>query len=405
MPGHFRTVLVLSFITFPVAIGCNKSASERDKSGPPTPQDTYANRPDDREGARGSSSVTSARPNPGATSEPATTTQKDPMGDVDKDMKAVLDELVTLGAKPIESLTPAEARKQPTLAKAVEAVLKTKNESTAPEEVAKVQNRTIPGASGSLPVRIYTPKDGKAPYPVVVYFHGGGFVIGTNDSYDATPRGLANGAEAVVVSVEYRKAPENKFPAAHDDAYAAYTWVLKNAGSFAGDPKKVAVAGESAGGNLAANVAIEARDKQQPLPVHLLLVYPIASSNMTSEAYVKYATAKPLNRAMMDWFTDKYLRTPADAKDPRIDLIHANLVGLPPTTIINAEIDPLFSDGKELAKKLDDAKVEVKQKTYSGVTHEFFSMGAVVGDAKDAMKYATGELKDAFAKGKEARND
>ena len=108
---------------------------------------------------------------------------------------------------------------------------------------------------------------------------------------------------------------------------------------------------------------------------------------------------------MMAWFTDKYFRSPADAKDPRIDLVHASLTGLPPTTIVNAEIDPLLSDGQALAKALDDAKVEVKQKTYSGVTHEFFGMGAVVGDAKDAMKFASGELKDAFSKGKEARND
>jgi acetyl esterase len=402
MLGHFRIVLSVTLITFPVVVGCNKSSSDRDKSGP-TPLETNANRPDETQGARGTSSLTSAQPTSG--SEQAPTRQQDPMEDVDKDMKSVLDQLAALGAKPIESLTPAEARKQPTLADAVEAVLKQKNESTAPEEVAKVQNRTIPGAAGSLPARIYTPKKGKAPYPVIVYFHGGGFVIGSNDSYDATPRGLANGAEAVVVSVEYRKAPEHKFPAAHDDAYAAYSWVSKNAGSFSGDPKRIAVAGESAGGNLAANVAIEARDKHQPLPVHLLLVYPVASSNMDSDTYVKYATAKPLNRAMMRWFTDKYFRSPADAKDPRIDLIHANLLGLPPTTIVNAEIDPLLSDGTELAKKLDDAKVEVKQKTYSGVTHEFFGLGAVVGDAKDAMKLASGQLKDAFSKGKEARND
>lgn len=399
MLGHFRTVLSTTLLLALVG-ACNKSSSDTRRG--PTPQEANANQPDQTEGARGSSSVPSSQPNP-TTERP--NREQDPMADVDKDMKSVLDELATLGSKPIESLTPAEARRQPTLANAVEAVLKKKNESTAPEEVAKVQNRTIPGAAGSLPARIYTPKGGKAPYPVVLYFHGGGFVIGSNDSYDATPRGLANGAEAVVVSVDYRKAPENKFPAAHDDAYAAYSWVLKNAGSFSGDPKKVAVAGESAGGNLAANVAIEARDKHQPLPVHLLLVYPVASSDTSSESYVKYATAKPLNRAMMTWFTDKYFRTPADAKDPRIDLIHANLTGLPPTTIVNAEIDPLLSDGKELAKKLDDAKVVVKQKTYSGVTHEFFGLGAVVGDAKDAMKFACGELEDAFSKGKEARND
>jgi acetyl esterase/lipase len=301
-----------------------------------------------------------------------------------------------LQPKPLDLLSAKEARKQPTLTDAVKAILKEDGKPLAPEPVAKVEEKTVPSAGGAIPVRVYTPTGAGKSLPVVVYYHGGGFVIATNDVYDATPRSLANGAKALVVSVEYRKAPEHNFPAAHDDAFTAYRWVLKNAASIGGDPKRVAVAGESAGGNLAANVAIAARDKGERLPVHMLLVYPVASSNMSSESYTKYGDAKPLNKSMMTWFMGKYLQSSADGQDPRINLVAANLKGLPETTIINAQVDPLLSDGTELASKLKDAGVSVKQETYQGVAHEFFGMGAVVEDAKDAMKLATERLSDSF---------
>ncbi len=331
----------------------------------------------------------------GGTSEPAPKTP-DALADADKDMGRVLTALAGLGGKPIESLTPEEARKQPTPADAVKAVLRQDGKAVAPEPVAKVHDRSITAGTGALPVRVYTPEGVTGPAPVVVYYHGGGFVIASNDVYDATPRSLANGAKAVVVSVEYRRGPEHKFPAAHDDAVAAYQWVVKNAASIGGDPKRIAVAGESAGGNLAENVAIAARDAREQAPIHVLLIYPVASSNMSSASYVKHREAKPLNKAMMVWFTEQYFRTPADGQDPRINLVEAKLEGLPPTTIINASIDPLLSEGEALAKKLEEAKVSVKQRTYDGVSHEFFGMGAVVGDAKDAMEFATGRLKESF---------
>lgn len=402
MLGQIRTIVVTSVVALALTAACNQRQEQRSEptpNTPPTPANpgtpsgtntmdagaTNVNGPTAEQGERGA---------PGGPSAAA----KDWKSHADKDMTKVLDELAKLGGKPIETLTPAEARKQPSPVDAMNAVLKEEGKSTAPEEVAKVENRTIKAGSASLPVRIYTPKDAKAPYPVIVYFHGGGFVIATNDTYDASARGLANGAKAAVVAVEYRKAPENKFPAAHDDANAAYAWVLKNAASFSGDPKNVAVAGESAGGNLALNVAINARDKKEQLPVHVLAVYPIASSNTDSKSYREFAEAKPLDKPMMTWFTNEYVRTPADAQDPRLNLVLANLAGLPDTTIINAELDPLASDGEMLEKKLDDAKVSVKRKTYSGVTHEFFGLGAVVGKAKDAMDFATSRLKDAFGK-------
>lgn len=323
-----------------------------------------------------------------------------PLADADEDMRDVMDELKTLAGKPIETLSAEDARNQPSPADAVKALLKREGKSVAPEMVGKVLDSTIPTPAGALPIRVYTPKQGKGPFPVAVYYHGGGFVLGTNDSYDATPRALANAAGAVVVAVEYRKAPENKFPAAHDDAFAAYLWVLGNAASIGGDPRNVAVAGESAGGNLAAHVAIRARDENKQHPKHMLLVYPLASTNTSSESYVKYANAKPLSKAMMDWFTDKYFRSSQDAADPRIDLVNAKLVGLPPTTIINAEIDPLLSDGELLAKRLKAAEVPVEQKTYEGVTHEFFGMGAVVDEAEDAVTYGAKRLKSAFSERK-----
>jgi acetyl esterase len=341
-------------------------------------------------------------PQTAPTPEPSALPKTNPSDDwrthLAPDMKAVLDELKTLGGKPIETLTADEARKQPTPADAVKALLKKEGKKTDPEEVGKISNTSFPGPGGTVPIRVYTPKDGKGPFPVILYFHGGGFVIATNDTYDATPRALANGAGAVVVSVEYRKAPENKFPAAPEDAYSAYEWLLKHVSSVNGDPKKIAVAGESAGGNLAANVAIMARDKKERLPDELLLVYPVVSSNMDSQSYVQNANAEPLDRAMMGWFTTNYFRTPADSHDARVDILDANLAGLPPTTIVNAEVDPLRSDGEQLAAKMKAAGDKVEQKTFMGVTHEFFGMGAAVAEAKNAMSYAADHLKAGFAK-------
>ncbi|HYW07385.1 MAG TPA: alpha/beta hydrolase [Longimicrobium sp.] len=314
----------------------------------------------------------------------------------DRDMRAVIEQLMALGPKPMETLTPEEARRQPTPADAVKALLERRGRSTAPEPVGSVRDRTIPGPGGPIPVRVYTPA-GAGPFPVVVYYHGGGWVIATIDSYDSSARALANAVGAVVVSVEYRKGPENRFPAAHDDAFAAYEWALANAASIGGDPARVAVAGESAGGGLAVATAMMARDRNVRLPAHVLAVYPIADGDTESPSYMENANAKPLNRAMMQWFFGHYLRTPADARDPRISLTRADLRGLPPTTIILAEIDPLRSDGEELAARLRSAGVRVEQHVHEGVTHEFFGMGTVVADARQAVQQAAAGLRSGFA--------
>jgi acetyl esterase/lipase len=257
-------------------------------------------------------------------------------------------------------------------------------------------DRTIPGPAGSLPVRIYTPKSGTRPFPVVVYYHGGGWVIADKNVYDAGARALSKLANAVVISVDYRLGPEHKFPAAHDDAVATYAWALKNAGTIGGDSTRVALAGESAGGGLAVATAMAARDRQMRMPVAVISVYPIAGTDTTTASYVENAAAKPLNRPMMSWFFEHYLSGPQDRADPRVNLIAANLRGLPPTTIINAQIDPLRTEGEMLAERLRSAGVDVQQKTWAGVTHEFFGMGAIVDDAMQAQQMAADALKKAF---------
>ncbi len=313
----------------------------------------------------------------------------------DQQMQAVLTQFEALHPKPIPQLSAAEARKQPTPADAVKALLQKQGKSAAPEPVGNVTNRSIPGAGGPIPIRIYTPK-GSGPFPVVVYYHGGGWVIADLNTYDASPRALANLANAVVVSAHYRQGPEHKFPAAHQDAFTAYRWVLANAKSLKGDPSKVAVVGESAGGNLAAAVSMMARDSGAQMPIHQVLVYPIAGYDLNTPSYQENAEAKPLNKAMMGWFFEQYLRSPADGKNPLIDLVHANVQKFPGTTVIAAQIDPLRSEGKALADRLKDAGIEVDYRNYDGAAHEFFGMAAVLDDAKEAQQQAAAGLQKGF---------
>ncbi len=315
----------------------------------------------------------------------------------DGDMQVVLDALAALGGKPIETLTPAEARKQPTPTDAVKRVLAGKDKQPTPDLGVVTHEIMIPGAAGPLPARVYRPKGTEnQKLPVIVYWHGGGWVIANIDVYDGGARALSKMAHAVVVSCEYRMAPEHKFPAAHDDAFAQYKWVLGNTGAFSSDESQIAVAGESAGGNLAIAVAMMARDEGVKIPVHMALVYPVAGNNMDTESYRQNADAKPLNKAMMEWFVGHVFASKDQTGDPRINLAAANLNGLPGATIVLAEIDPLRTEGENLAKRLKEAGSDVDYKIFKGVTHEFFGMGLVVGDAASAEKMAAGGLKKAF---------
>jgi acetyl esterase/lipase len=328
---------------------------------------------------------------------PATATQP---AKAAPDMQAVLDQMQALGAKPIETLSPLKARLQPSAADAANAVMRRQGLPTAPDPAVVTQELPY-GTDPMQYARIYKPAAaaaGGAPLPVIVYYHGGGWVIADINTYDATPRLLAKQLNAIVVSVEYRHAPEAKFPAQHEDAAAAYRWVTQNASSWGGDAARIALAGESAGGNLAVATAEYARDNGLPAPAHILAVYPIANSDKTLPSRTDSANAKPLNTAMLGWFGHYYTASPADQRDSRIDLVKSNLRGLPTTTIVNAQIDPLRSDGETLAVAMRRAGDKVEQKTFPGVTHEFFGMGKVVRGAYDAENYAIARLKAAFAR-------
>jgi acetyl esterase len=329
----------------------------------------------------------------GASDKPRTTPAKPDMM-----MQKVLDTFAGLGGKPPETLTAQEARLQPTPTDAVKKILQDTVGDKDPTLGVKTTDIVIPGPAGAIQARIYKPHDHSEDrlHPVVVYFHGGGWVIADLDVYDGGPRGVSKMADVIVVSCSYRQAPENKFPAAHEDAIAAYRWVLENAQSFNGDPQKVAVMGESAGGNLAINVSIAARDQDFQEPVHQVLVYPVAGNDMETPSYIENATAKPLSKPMMQWFVDNVFESKDETADPRINLVEADLIGLPSSTVILAEIDPLRSEGEMLAERLEQAGVDVRHKTFNGSTHEFFGMAMVLPDAMAAQTFAAHELKRAF---------
>lgn len=318
-------------------------------------------------------------------------------------MASVLDALLSLKPKPIEKLTPIEARKQPSPSDGVFQLLQNRG-TASPEKlptVGKIELKNISGFNGAtIPLKIYTPR-GVGPFPIIVYYHGGGWVIGSIEAYDSSCRALSSMAGAIVISVDYRLAPEFKFPTAHEDSYSAFQYIAKNAIEFNGIQNKVAVAGESAGGNLAAAVCLLAKKRGGIMPVHQLLIYPIANYGFSTPSYLENADAKPLNLEMMKWFFSNYLNTPEDGNSILISLVRSTnleLQGLPSATVITAEIDPLRSEGESYAEMLKLAGVEVAAQRYAGVTHEFFGMGAVVNEALSANMFATSRLKEAFKK-------
>lgn len=355
----------------------------------------------DRAAATGSSLCALAITSALVTLTPASAAPPLPKPDqkADPQMKAVLVELAKMTPVPPYKLTPAQVRKAPGAGDAAKAVLKKKNGGTLPppEAVAKVENRTVPGPAGTIPVRVYTP-EGNGPFPVLVYYHGGGWVIASIEAYDSSCRALCNAAKCVVVSVGYRQAPEYRFPAAHEDSYSALQYVMKNTAQFGGDPKKVAVGGESAGGNLAAAVCLMARDRKGMMPVYQLNVYPIAGYDLNTPSYQANATAIPLSKPFMAWFFRYALRSPRDGRSPLISIDKANVRRLPPATVITAQIDPLMSEGVMYANRLKAAGIPVRYRNYTGVSHEFFGMAAVVDKAKQANQFAADGLKSAFNK-------
>lgn len=325
----------------------------------------------------------------------------DPMSRIDADMKHVLDRLADMGARPLEAISPEAARRQPRAAEAISAILGRQGRER-PEDGVEAEDISIAGAEDELPARVYRPIGLLSRLnPVVLYFHGGGFVTGDLDSHDASARAIARRTGAIVVSVAYRLAPEHKFPAAHDDAWAAWTWLNQKVRDLTGDPRRLAVAGEDAGANLAANVALRARDARQAQPVHQVLIHPIAGNDLATASYGETLRARPIGLPAMRWRFRHLVADEAETGDARINLVaRDDLVGLAPATIVLAGIDPLRSEGEALAEALENAGVAVNCWTYEGVTQGFFGLGLVVTKALFAQGDTADALGKAFAPGR-----
>ena len=323
----------------------------------------------------------------------------DPAANVDIDLKHVLDTWRGMHPKPLETLSIADARRQPTPIDAAASLLAKEGKPLDPD-AATFKDTTFPSEAGPEKIRIYTPT-GTAPgdvLPIIVFFHGGGFVIDNVAQTDASARAITGAGKYIVAAPDYRLAPEHKFPAAPEDALAAYKWVLANAASFGGDPDKIALAGEGAGAMLAADTAIAAREAKIQKASALILITPAAGINLKTNSWLEDSTARPWNKEAVEWALRQYLSTPDDKNDPRIDIVgKADVSNLPPTTIVTAEDDPLRSDGERLGGKLRIATVPVSMRDYPGMTHDFFGMGAAVEKASQAQRFVGEQLKAAFA--------
>ncbi len=291
---------------------------------------------------------------------------------VHPEAQQLLAALEAAGLPPFEHMTVPQARE------ATKGFIDLQGE---PEEI-DTEDRTIPGPAGEIPIRVYTPA-GDGPKPVIVYFHGGGWVIGELDTVDNPLRRIANRTGAVVVSVDYRLAPEHVYPAAFDDSYAATAWVAEHAAELGGDPERIAVSGDSAGGNLAAAVAIAARDRQGPRLAAQLLIYPVTDFDFTTESYGQNGEGYLLTKGSMQWFWAHYLGAQDLGKDPYACPARADdLAGLPPAFVVTAEFDPLRDEGEAYAAKLRIAGIDVTAKRYDGMLHGFaWTLGATPSGA------------------------
>jgi acetyl esterase len=307
---------------------------------------------------------------------------------LDPDMKTLLNQMAAAKLQSFHQMTPAAAREQ----------MKRRVAAGDPVPVGRVEDRTIPGPNGEIPIRIYTP-DGDGPFGALVYFHGGGWVVGNIEMTDQPCRMITKAAGCVTVSVDYRLAPEHKFPAGPEDCYAATKWVADNATALGCDPSRIAVGGTSAGANLAAAVALMARDRSAPNVAYQLLVYPATRRELDTPSHKQFATDGYyiLSRADMEWFWGHYLASEADAANPYACPARAkSLAGLPPALVITAEFDPLRDEGESYAARLREEGVATVLKRYDGVTHGFFGMPSVVEKSRVAIAEASAALRAAI---------
>lgn len=309
---------------------------------------------------------------------------------LDPQVQSFLDQMAALDAPPMSTLTPDLVR------------MGTKMQREAfpvePEPVAQVVNGAIPGPAGEIPIRIYTPA-GSGPFPALVFFHGGGWVICDLDTHDSLCRSLCNGAGCVVVSVDYRLAPEHKFPAAPEDCYAATQWVAEHAAEINADPDSIAVGGDSAGGNLTAVVAQMARDQDGPALAFQLLIYPATDFTFDGPSLRENADGYFLTSDDMDWFTNHYLNSNADRTNPLASPMQADdLSELPPALVITAEYDPLRDEGEAYGQQLQEAGVPVTISRYDGMIHGFLSIEPMTDKGQQARAECAQALRAAFTR-------
>ncbi len=309
---------------------------------------------------------------------------------LDPQARALLDAAKASGAPEMWELTPDQARAE---------YLRRTERVRADVDIYRVEDRQIPGPVHPIKVRIYTPQASQehASLPVLVWYHGGGFVIGDLDSHDSACRALANQTECLVVAVDYRLAPEHKFPGAVEDCESALHWVAAHASELGGDPGRIAVGGDSAGGNLAAVVALLAREKGGPKLCFQLLIYPCVAPEPETPSHHQFAEGYLLTRKTITWFFKQYLRSSKDTLDPRYaPLEEKDLSSLPPSLVIVAGFDPLRDEGVDYAKALIDAGNKVTLSNYEGMIHGFYLMGGMIDKANQAIEESARHLKEAF---------
>jgi acetyl esterase len=308
---------------------------------------------------------------------------------LDLQVQDFLERLAAAKMPPVQEMTVAQVRAQMNLS--------TRFLGPLPR-IARVEDRRIPGPGGEMRVRVISPQGAATePRPVLVYFHGGGWVLGNIESHENVCRAVANAAGVIVVTVEYRLAPEHRFPAAVDDAYAATTWSASHATEFGGDPERIAVGGDSAGGNLAAVACLMARDRGGPRIAYQVLICPITDYNLHNDSYREYAEGYFLTRSEMAWYWDHYVPKLDDRWHPHASPCRAgDFSGLPPALLITAEFDVLRDEGETYASLLQSSRVPVNVSRYAGMIHGFVRRYPFFDQGKSAIEEIARELRDAL---------
>ena len=306
---------------------------------------------------------------------------------LDTQAQAFLESIASSGAPALSTMTPEQGREFFGQMQALGGDV---------EEVAKVEDHVIQAADGEFKVRTYTP-EGNGPFPFFVYYHGGGYVVGDVDLVDRLSRKIANAAESIVVSVDYRLAPEHRYPVPFNDGYAAVEWAAANAAELNGDASRIAVGGDSAGGNLAAVVALKAKQENGPKITAQVLLYPVTDFACESPSYDENGTGYNLTTADMIWFRDHYLSNEEEIQDVYVSPLRSdNLADLPQALIITAQYDPLRDDGARYAEKLKEYCNEVEYQCYEGMIHGFAWFSGVLDQGKALTSHVSQYLKKAF---------